>query len=171
MKGPEPPSDRPGRHIRSGRLSLPLAVSLLVNAALAGGLLYFLFGKPASGPGGPTGPAGRPVVAAESIEALGRVQPAGGVVSVFGLPGERVVELKADLGSTVTAGQELAVLSGTEERRRSLAALDAQIAEAKAIQESIRASEAAKLADLKVETAQAVKKAQGDIQALDARKI
>jgi HlyD family secretion protein len=169
---PQSSPDRPGRrrrYNRPGRVGLPLAVSLLLNAALLGGLLYLFFGRPATGPVGTSGRAPVPVAAVESIEALGRIQPAGGVVSVFGLPGERIAELKVNLGDPVTAGQELAVLSGAEERKRSLAALDAQIAEAKALQTAIQTAQAARIADLKVETAQAIRKAQGEIQALDAR--
>ena len=47
------------------------------------------------------------------------MQPAGGVVSVFGPPGDRVLKLNVDVGSPVKKGDPLAELSGQAERELS----------------------------------------------------
>jgi HlyD family secretion protein len=154
---------------RPARLNLFFVVSLLANVALAGGLAYLLFLRPGVSPR-PAAPAGaKSAAASTAIEALGRVQPAGGVVSVFGPPGDRIISLGVDLGSQVEKGQQLATLAGTTERKLSVQAIDAQLKEAEALRASIQKSRDAKLADLKQETEQATEKAKGDIQALDAK--
>lgn len=160
-------TDRPDRHDRPGRISPLLVLSVVANLALVGGLVYFLYYEPTRGP--TTDPGATSAAAPEAIVALGRVQPAGGVVSVFGPPGDRVLKLTVDVGSPVKKGDQLAELSGRAERELSVKALDAQIAEAEALKASIGKSRDAKLADLTVETQQALDKAKGDIEAADAK--
>jgi len=154
--------------LRAGRISGSLVVSLLLNAALAGGLAYFYFAKPAGGSANATKQTGL-VASGDAIEALGKVQPTGGVVNVFGPPGDRLFELKANLGDKVAKDAVLAVLSGDTERRLSVATLGAQLTEADALRTAIEKSKEAKLADLKLEAEQAVEKAKAELAALDAK--
>ncbi len=162
-------TNRPNRTHRSGRVGLPFVLSLLANVALAGGLVYLTFLKPAPGGQSGGGPGTGTVPAGEAVVALGKVQPAGGVISVFGPPADRVTKLNVDLGSKVNAGDKLAELAGDEERRLSVQAIDAQLKEAEALRASITKSRDAKLADLKVEARQTTDKAKADIEALDAK--
>jgi len=156
------------RNNRSGRVSLLLVLSVLANLALAAALGYFTLMKPAAGTGLKTGTT-EPARPTGGIEALGRVQPSKGNISVFGVPGDRILELKVALGSEVVKDQSLAVLSGDKERELSLDALKAQQQEAVAIKESIEASSTAKLNDLTAEVNQAKAKADSEIAILDAK--
>ncbi len=157
-------SFRPAR--RNARLSLPLAASLLGNAALLGALGYLHFAKPAASGGRP---AETRAVAADSVQALGRLQPAGGVVNVFGTPGDRVAESTVALGGVVAKGDRLMKLSGEAEQTLSLAALDAQLREAEQAKAAAAQSRVAKLADLDAEVRQAKAKLDAEVAALDAR--
>lgn len=155
---------------RPGKVNVGLILSLLLNVALAAGVAYLLFGpkpKPPGGGGGVGGTAELP--AAGEVSALGRVQPAGGLIAVFGPPGDRVVEFHSPLGKEVKAGTKLATLSGEGERESQVKALDAQIAEAAALRAAILASQQAKLADIDAEANQAVVSAEQDGKALDAK--
>jgi HlyD family secretion protein len=150
-------------------VSAAFVVSLLANAALAGVLAYVIFFRPpAAAPTRPTD-ADRPANSTDAIEALGRVQPTGGVISVFGPPGDRVLELKVKLGDPVEKGALLAVLSGDKERELTIKSLTAQKDEADRLRVSIEAARSARLADLKAEVAQARAKADAEEAALDAR--
>ena len=157
-------SFRPAR--RNARLSLPLAASLLGNAALLGALGYLHFARPAASPG--RAPDTR-AVAADSVQALGRLQPAGGVVNVFGTPGDRVAESAVTLGKLVAKGDRLMTLSGEAEQTLSLAALDAQLREAEQAKAAAGRSRDARLADVDAEVRQAKAKLDAELAALDAR--
>jgi HlyD family secretion protein len=163
------PFDRCDRRDRPGRTSPLLILSLLANLALAGGLAYFAYFKPAQARTAATGPGPAASPTLDAVVALGRVQPAGGVISVFGLPGDRITKLNVDLGSPVKKGEPLAELAGAAERRLSVETLDSQLKEAEALRASIVKSKEAKLADLKVESEQAIDKAKADIEAADAK--
>jgi len=163
---PRPAARTFRRPPRPARLGLPLAASLVGNAALLGALATLHFGKPpaAAGHAAETRP-----VAADSIQALGRLQPAGGVVNVFGTPGERVVASAVALGSVVAKGDRLLTLSGEAEQTLAVAALDAQLREAEAGKAAAGRSREAKRADLDAEVAQAKAKLDAELAALDAR--
>ncbi len=153
---------------RPARISAVLVLSLLLNAALAAGLGYWVYLRPASLAPTP-GPAPTSAAGAGSINALGRVQPAGGVVSVVGVPGDRVLSVNARVGDAVTAGQKLLTLSGEEERRLSLATLTAQITEAEAVRKAAELAKVEKLKDAAAEVTSAKAKLAADLTALDAR--
>jgi HlyD family secretion protein len=155
---------------RPGKINVGLILSLLLNAALAAGVAYLVFGpkpKPPGGGGGTTNTAELP--AAGEVSALGRVQPTGGLIAVFGPPGDRVVKFHTPLGEPVGGGTKLATLSGEGERESQVNALEAQIKESKTLREAILASQQAKLADIDAETNQAVVSAEQDGKALDAK--
>lgn len=157
----------PLRLRHSGRVSPLLIGSVLANFALAGGIAY-LFLQPAKTPPALTSPANR-IGTGDTIQALGRVQPISGVINLFGPPGDQIAEWKVQLGSPVKPGEVLARLRGSEERQRSLSALDAQIAEAQKLKATIERSSKSKLDDLRLEAEQALKSGKFDIEALDAK--
>lgn len=168
VRHPHNTGSRGSTEPRSGRIRFSLVVSLLLNAALAGGLAYFYFKKPTDGAANATRQTGL-VASGDAIEALGKVQPTGGVVNVFGPPGDRLFELKVNLGDKVSKNAPLAVLSGDTERRLSVATLGAQLTEAETLRTAIKKSKETKLADLKLESEQAVEKAKAELVALDAK--
>lgn len=158
--------------LRPGKVGPALVLSLVLNAALAAGVGWLLFG-PKPRPGGDGGGAngGGDLPAAGDVSALGRVQPLGGLIAVYGPPGDRVVKFENDvvLGKRVAADVKLAKLSGEAERDAQVKALEAQIAEAKALQAAIEASKTAKLADIAAEAKQAEVSADEDAKALVAK--
>jgi HlyD family secretion protein len=155
---------------RPGKINPGLIVSLLLNVGLAAGVAFLLFTQKPSPGGGTTPGGGSPdQPAAGDVSALGRVQPQGGLIAVFGPPGDRIVKFEKSLGDRVTAGTKLATLSGEGERESQVKALEAQIEEAKALREAIEASKKAKLADILAEANQAKVSAEQDAIALDAK--
>lgn len=160
------------RYSRQARMSLLLLLSLVVNAALLIGVAMLYFGGRASertgssaaGSSSPTSNDPNP------IGALGRVQPAGGVVNVFGPPGDILQKwLVTSASPAVKRGQQLAELSGTEERQLALDALNAQITEAEKLIESIETGAKAKKNDLMAELKAAEAKANTELATLKAR--
>jgi HlyD family secretion protein len=157
---------------RPGKTGPGLLISLLLNAALAAGVLYLLFGPKTGSPGGTAGVGTggtTPSSPATEVNAIGRIQPAGGLVAVYGPPGDRVQEFKVQVGDTVALDQPLGVLSGEADRKLQLQSLDAQIKEADALRASIVASKAAKLADIDAEAKQATVGVEQDTRAIDAK--
>ncbi|OWK35624.1 HlyD family efflux transporter periplasmic adaptor subunit [Fimbriiglobus ruber] len=144
-------------------------ISLVANAVLAAAVAHTLYSRQ-TGPT-TTGPTqgGTGAAHGDEINALGRVQPSGGVIGVFGPPGDRVVELTVGLGAVVTKGQTLATLSGDPERQLSAAAIDAQIREADSLRAALAKSRDAKLADLTAEVAQERAKADGELALVDGK--
>jgi len=67
-----------------------------------------------------------------SIRALGRVEPAGGLIDVAAPVGTRVAELQVSPGQTVVKGENLAIVEGNAERAAQVALIEAQLAEAQA---------------------------------------
>lgn len=105
----------------------------------------------------------------EAIGALGRVQPAGGVIGIYGPPGDRLVELTVAVGQQVKSGQELGTLSGDAERRSAVDALAGQVTEANAMRNALEATRAARLEDADYEFAAADAKLEAEQAGLDAR--
>jgi HlyD family secretion protein len=155
---------------RPGKVSLGLVLSLVLNVALAAAAGFLLFGpKPRPAGDGGGGAGGGDLPAAGEVSALGRVQPYGGLIAVYGPPGDRVVKFDVPLAQPVKARTKLATLSGEDERAAQVRALEAQIEEAKALREAIEASKTAKLADIEAEARQAVVSADEDAKSLDAK--
>jgi HlyD family secretion protein len=145
---------------------LVLALGL---AGLAGYLAYANW--PAYTPGerpaaATPAPAGDPDAA---IGALGRVQPAAGILSAFGPPGDRVLDLKVGVGDAVKVGQLLATLSGDDARQAAVDALTSQLAEADALRQSLNESRDARLMDAEYEVAAADAKLESELAGLAAR--
>jgi len=76
------------------------------------------------GGGSPAAQPEQPAAERGKVVALGRIEPAGGVITIGGPPGDRVERLLVAEGDTVAAGDELAYLS-----RHEAAKIDVQRAE------------------------------------------
>ncbi len=153
--------------IRPGQAKALLLLSLLANLALAAGTAYLVLRPKASDPAERRTGTGEG--SDKEVNALGRIQPSGGLISVFGLPGDRITELAVKVGDPVEPGQRLGHLSGESERALSLETLRAQIREAESLRKAIEASREAKLADLEAEAKQATAGIEQDAKALDAK--
>lgn len=157
---------------RPGKIHPGLILSLVLNVALAAGVAFLLFG-PKPPPGGKAPPNGTPggseTASAGDVSALGRIQPQGGLLAVYGPPGDRIVKFEKQAGEAVTAGTKLATLSGEGERESQVKALEAQIEESKALREAIEASKTAKLADIDADVRQQMAGSKQDAKALDAK--
>jgi HlyD family secretion protein len=124
------------------------------------GNLQSQFGKTAPG----AVPRNDLVVEPSSVVALGRIEPAGGVVSLGALAPDQLRELRVAQGDSVKQNQILAVLAGERLREIEIESIDRKIEEAK----QRRAAEE-KLADAKIVAARAaiaqVEAAKADIEA------
>ncbi len=153
---------------RSGRVSGLLALSLLANLGIAGWLGYSTLAPRTNA----AVVGDRPAAQADDrdgIGALGRVQPAGGVLNLFGPPGDRVLELKVAVGDAVKPGQELGTLAGDAERRAQVETLAGQVSEADELRKSLAASKDARLDDADYEFAAADAKLEAEQAGLDAK--
>lgn len=93
-------------------------------------LSVFLVGCRPESPRAPD-PAGKAEApAGNRIEAIGRLEPAGGIYQISGLTGDRLAKLMVSAGDQVAAGQVLAELDSYQVRKAQLDAAEAQLAEA-----------------------------------------
>lgn len=102
------------------------------------------------------------------VGALGRIEPAGGVVNVGGIPGERIERLLVAVGDEVAAGDELARLAGDNLRAADHEAARLQRDQAEARIAAQRALAAATLAEAQLGLEQAAT-ADLEIAAQEAR--
>jgi HlyD family secretion protein len=151
---------------REARAGLTL---LLVLAAFAAGgaVAYFVF-KPA--PVAPARPDRPDAAPANRVAALGRIQPAGGVVPVYGPPGDRIAEMKPLApGDRLKAGDVIAVLASRDIRAAEVKVAEVQLEEAKAAVAAAKEAGAKKIVAAKAEVEQALAGEKADLAALDAK--
>ncbi len=167
---------------RAGKLSTGLLFSVLLNLLLAGAVAYLFYGSKIGLPGVPVSTGNtaggstsgstntsNTTSDAKEVNALGRIQAAGGLISVFGPTGDRVKQYLVNMGDVVPAGKELGTLNGAADRQLQLESLKTQITEAEALQKAIEASAKAKLADIDAEAKQAVVGVEQDTRAINAK--
>lgn len=150
----------------SARAVVPLLIFALGFAAGAAALHYglsylaHLIPPPAT-----TAPA--PFVATAAITAKGRLEPAGGIVSVYGPPGDRIREMKVKPGDAVTRDSTLLfVLASRPDRAAERELAERQYEEAKRLYEAIKLAGDAKLKEIDAEIAQATAGKEYDLEAL-----
>jgi HlyD family secretion protein len=155
---------------------MTILLFLVVNALLAGAALIFALSNrsgqiktAAIGPGSPGRSEFPSQTVPGAVTALGRVQPTGGLIGIFGIPGERITAWDVAAGSTVQAGQRLGSYSGEPERDLNLDLLKKQIAEAEQLRAAITRSGEAKLADINAEAKQAQAGLDEDKATIDAK--
>ena len=150
---------RPGR-------GLELALALLAAVGAGGAAGYMIAQNAATTAPAAEQPAARP----DRVTSLGRLQPAGGVVPVFGPPGDRVAKMyPVAPGDVLKAGTPVAELASRKDRLLELQVAETQQQEANtslkfarvAGEQKVRAAEA----ELSLSKANKV----GDLAALDAK--
>ncbi len=140
----------------------------VLAAFAAGGAAAFVFFKPvhvAERPPdrGDTPPPNR-------VAALGRLQPAGGVVPVYGPPGDRIAEMKAVApGSVLRAGDAIAVLASRDIRAGEVRVAEVQLEEAKETLAAAKAAGKKRIEAAKAELDQSLAGEKADLAALDAK--
>ncbi len=153
--------------VRTGQVNPLLLLSVVANLALAGAVGYLMLQPKATIDSNPR--AGTGEGADKEVNALGRIQPAGGLISVYGIPGDQITALTVKVGDSLAPAQRLGTLSGEKSRALSLETLQAQIGEAESLRKAIEASRDAKLADLEAEAKQATAGIEQDAKAIDAK--
>jgi HlyD family secretion protein len=141
-------------------------LGLLLGIALGGAGVYLW--KTFSGDGRSPGQTGVAITKTK-VSALGRLQPKGGVISVFGLPGDRIEKLSAKQGDKVAKGTILAELASRKDRALERDLVANQLREARAQRAAIDAAGKAKIAVVDAEIAQLQSGRDGDLKAQDAR--
>jgi HlyD family secretion protein len=143
---------------------------LLCGASLAAGGAagYSLhrLEKPATGTAQPP-----PDPDARSLSALGEVQPEGGVIAIYGPPGDRILKFALPLhpGQTVKAGAPLVILESQKARQKEVALAETQLNQARQQQQAIRKAADAKLEELETETNELDNRKKDDLAVQDAR--
>jgi HlyD family secretion protein len=155
---------RPDRR-GSARAVVPALIFVVGVAAGAAGLHYGQQYLPRQEP--PASTALSTPVATTSVPAKGRLEPAGGIVSVYGPPGDRVLRMNAEAGKTVSKNETLFVLESRADREAEVALADRQHAEAIRLRGAVQKAGDAKLAEIDAEITQATAGKEADLAALD----
>lgn len=116
-------------------LGVPLLAGVIASLATLAVVHYFPLGAPpaTSEDAAPTSEEGAEEATHEErlppdqISALARLEPEGGVINISGTPGDRLAELKVQLGQRVKKGDELAVMESRTLRQAELNLSEAQL--------------------------------------------
>ena len=146
--------------------STATGLGIVLGVALGGGGVYTWknFTGGGSSPGG-TGVA----VAKTKVSALGRLQPSGGVISVFGLPGDRIEKLTVKEGDKVAKDAIVAELASHKDRELARNLVADQLREAQAERAAIGDAGKAKIAVIDAEIVQLQSGREDDLKAQDAK--
>jgi HlyD family secretion protein len=106
-----------------------------------------------------------------SLSALGQVQPAGGVIAIYGPPGDRILKFAAPLhpGQTLKAGDPLVILDSQKAQQKQLALAETQLNQARQQRQAIRKAADAKVEELDTETRELDNRKKDDLAVQDAR--
>jgi HlyD family secretion protein len=152
---------------RVGWSTLILTLVVLIGV----GALSFAFLRdkiwPHSGPG--NGAADGNLPPRTLVSALGRLEPSGGAISVYALPGERVEEILVKPGDRVKKDQRLARLSGRKDRQEDLRLAQRQREEARVQRAAIEEAGKAQVGLIEAEAEQGEKTREDDLKAQTAK--
>jgi HlyD family secretion protein len=145
--------------------SLLLCGACLAAGGTAGYSLHRLESTPPRAVQPPPDPEGR------SLSALGEIQPEGGVIAIYGPPGDRILKFAEPLhpGKTVKARTPLIILESQKARQKELALAETQLNQARQQQQAIRKAADAKLDELETETRELDNRKKDDLAVQDAR--
>ena len=139
-------------------------LSLLLGIALGGAGVY-MWGDRL----GDSRSREQTAVTKNRVSALGRLQPSGGVISVFGLPGDRIDKLFAKQGDKVAKDTILAEMASRKDRELARDLVAIQLREAKAQRAAIDEAGKAKIAVIDAEIAQLQSGRDDDLKAQDCK--
>lgn len=152
---------------RTGR-TLPTLLAGAVALAVGLGAGFFL-GQRAPKPDNtsevPNGPA-----SSDRVVALGRLQPEGSVVPVYGPPGDRIAKLyPITVGKSLSANAPVAELASRKDRLLEVQVARTQLTEARAARDAAKRAGEKKIAAAEAELEQAKANKVSDLAALDAK--
>jgi HlyD family secretion protein len=154
------------RPARSGRLMLSLLWTLLLLGV--GGVAGYFLARYL-----PEEPRSAPAVASPSsprIAALGRLEPAAGIVHVYGPVGDRIARLyPLAPGQSLQQGQPIAELASAEERQKQVALAELELQELQERFQAAKQAGEAKIRAAEAEWQQAMAARHDDLAAQDAR--
>ena len=153
--------------VRNDQVKPLFVLSLLANVGLALGAGYLIL-QPKAGES-PERRTGTGEGSDKEVNALGRIQPSVGLISVYGVPGDQIGSINVKVGDLVIPRQKLGELTGEKSRGLSLVTLRKQIEEAEKLRKAIVDSRDAKLLDLEAEAKQATAGIDQDTKAIDAK--
>ncbi|MDB5311814.1 MAG: hypothetical protein JWO38_6016 [Gemmataceae bacterium] len=104
------------------------------------------------------------------VTALGRLEPAGGVVPVYGPPGDRIKAMEPlTPGAVLKSGTPIATLASREQREGEVKVADARLEEAKAALKASKETGQRKIDAAQAEVNQVLANEKSDLAALDAK--
>ena len=152
---------------RSGRV-LPSVLLCVASLAAGGGAGYYAhrLESPATTTAQPA-----PSPDARSLSALGEIQPADGVIAIYGPPGDRILKFAEFLhpGKPVKAGAPLVILESQKARQKELALAETQLNQARQQRQAIQKAADAKLDELETETNELDSRKKDDLAVQDPR--
>jgi HlyD family secretion protein len=154
------------QNMRPGR-GWEIAVTVL--AALAAGAAGgYLIATRSSGPS--TTSAGQPPAKPDRVTALGRLQPATGVVPIYGPTADRIAKLyPVAPGTILKEGDPIAELESAKDRRQEVQVARTQLEEATKARDAAKRAGEQKILAAKAELNQAQANKASDLAAIDAR--
>ena len=158
--------------VRSPRAGRTWAMVLVVLVAFGAGIAATLFytNRTTSPAHRSTSDGSSPGSAPSRVSALGRLQPTGGVIPVYGPPGDRIKEMKALApGMILKSGEPIATLASHEQREGDVKVAEVQLQEAK---DSLKASKEAgqkRIDAAQAELNQLLAGEENDLKALNAK--
>jgi HlyD family secretion protein len=145
--------------------SIVLCAASLAAGGAAGYSLHGLESRATRTAQPPPDPEGR------LLSALGQIQPAGGVIAIYGPPGDRILKFAETLhpGKTLKARAPLVILESQKARQKELTLAETQLNQARQQQQAIRKAADAKLEELETETRELDNRKKEELAVQDAR--
>jgi HlyD family secretion protein len=153
---------------RSGRTWVGVVIAVVAFAAGIGITLVLSnsSGTPSNGAGPDAGAAAPPA----RVAALGRIQPAGGVIPIYGPPGDRIQSMKPlTPGSILKSGDPIATLASRDQREGDVRVAEVQLQEARNALIAAKESGQKKIEAAQAEVNQLAAGEASDLRALDAK--
>jgi HlyD family secretion protein len=153
---------------RSGRIWVATAIALAAFAAGVGITIAF---SNSSGAPVKSGEPDRETGSAPArVAALGRIQPAGGVIPVFGPPGDRIQSMKPIApGTVLKSGDPIATLASRDQREGDVKIAEVQLQEAKNTLKASKEAGQKKIDAAQAEVNQLAAGEESDLKALGAK--
>lgn len=107
-----------------------------------------------------------PSPAVLKVAGKGRLDPGSGIISVYGLPGDRIARMNVQVGQWVDPNQVLFVLASKEDREAEKVLAERQLREAEQLREAIDSAGVAKLKEIDAEITQATAGREADLESL-----
>ena len=157
---------------RDGRSSasflLCFVVAFLLGGLCAYGLYPYIQSYISRHTPGPTD-ATAPPPARSEVSALGRLEPGGGVIAVYGPPGDHILQLRVKQGDTVAKDAVVAVLASQKDRQQERELAQIQLEEAEKQAKAVRQAADSQLAVIKLETENLKSSEAHDLKVQEAR--